>query len=891
MKFGQSKPIRIGIVGSGFSGGILARQLLRHDVNVEVTVFEKTQRRQVSNHWTQPVTGAGLNINSNAMAMLKQIDRELYEKFYVIGADREYVSSVTVEGEILYSINIVEDGLADVSGCRVRWDDANTLVRGCLGNSIIYDAEVTRCLIEEDGSISISFVKNDGFLSERNFDLLIACDGRYSSIRSTMVGVPETIFGGVCNFRILLPNCHLDGSPFDAFQDGSVFFDDLQLFYNVTPSVENLNKDSILRYDAMFTECVLRSNVRVGIMRIPASNFRHEVGESLYLFGNFAIPIGEDIPESAKTAEALYCLLSPAGGDISMTEEAKYIRDAVSGNADKLHWSRFQHTPVIYHDDKKKILFLGDASHGFCPALGQGATLAIEDACLAAHVLLSSIRENESLSVALEKISEYQMERAMTIRDMSNEAAEHILFEEGESDGMSALIKDSIAWTGKDSMSLWRDKVSDMWMGYPKIQDLNRKTWLQVELEAHSTDQFYPEFDEFLSSHLVCAVVALAQLGGDRRQVRRFLDCYTRKLEPGLNALGKIPEEANPSAKTLTDLLGERKQYYRIRQLYYDELEALDGDIDRLLRKSFPILSSGMAGSLLHGLINLGYSICSGSNKMIVEQLSYLHYTNKPIIHSKNEERDGLQHFGKGSLSFMDSLALLKQNKDLYIQLQKTREMEMRSEKEGWVSSTPQYRIAAMLEVGDMLLSYVDKVQVPGLCEIEADEVDVTALAKWTLDQAIKIYALCENKNEFVFIHGVTASWALCQIIPLLDKADALVSIRHMLCVLFVIYIVQDCPEFHSVIPEDSIFTLDDWDRVCERALANEEDIHIGKVVAVCRERWFEIRDKASCEARLCQLAVQVALDNPIHWHQYDFPDGFDVDDLIGVSGIRDNTF
>ncbi len=203
MKFGQSKPIRIGIVGSGFSGGILARQLLRHDVNVEVTVFEKTQRRQVSNHWTQPVTGAGLNINSNAMAMLKQIDRELYEKFYVIGADREYVSSVTVEREILYSINIVEDGLADVSGCRVRWDDANTLVRGCLGNSIIYDAEVTRCLIEEDGSISISFVKNDGFPSERNFDLLIACDGRYSSIRSTMVGVPETIFGGVCNFRIL----------------------------------------------------------------------------------------------------------------------------------------------------------------------------------------------------------------------------------------------------------------------------------------------------------------------------------------------------------------------------------------------------------------------------------------------------------------------------------------------------------------------------------------------------------------------------------------------------------------------------------------------------------------------------------------------------------------
>ena len=114
----RSKTVRIAIIGAGFSGAILARQLLRYDSDIEVTVFEKMQHGEVKQHWTQPVTGAGLNINANAMATLKQIDTELYEKICLIGLPRQSVTAVTVTGKQLYQMDVVKAGLADTYGCR-----------------------------------------------------------------------------------------------------------------------------------------------------------------------------------------------------------------------------------------------------------------------------------------------------------------------------------------------------------------------------------------------------------------------------------------------------------------------------------------------------------------------------------------------------------------------------------------------------------------------------------------------------------------------------------------------------------------------------------------------------------------------------------------------------
>ena len=47
--------LRVAIAGAGFSGPILARQLMRKS-GAEVVCFEKIAQKSVWKHWTQPVT-------------------------------------------------------------------------------------------------------------------------------------------------------------------------------------------------------------------------------------------------------------------------------------------------------------------------------------------------------------------------------------------------------------------------------------------------------------------------------------------------------------------------------------------------------------------------------------------------------------------------------------------------------------------------------------------------------------------------------------------------------------------------------------------------------------------------------------------------------------------
>jgi len=339
--------------------------------------------------------------------------------------------------------------------------------------------------IQEDGSIKLTIAHEDGSTSvEGGFDLLVAAEGRYSDTRSRALSTPLTTFGDVCNFRILVPNTQPNGMPWPA-ELGHGLFDDLQLIYNETPSVDTLAADSALRTDAEFTDVVLRSSPRVGIMRIPASKFKAEVGESLYIFGNFAIPSGKEVPAGAKTAEAMHCLFTPAAGEAALTPEGAFVREILTTNAESLHWSRFQDIPVKFSDETGKILMLGDAAHGFCPSLGQGATTSIEDACLAASELIGALRQGKAAALdkpglvgelrsAVARIGERQAERVATIRDISTEAGEHIRFQIGAPDGRGALDDDARAWTEDAHSSGWRDKMRHTWLGYPKLAPLTQ---------------------------------------------------------------------------------------------------------------------------------------------------------------------------------------------------------------------------------------------------------------------------------------------------------------------------------------------------------------------------------------------------------------------------------
>jgi len=66
----------------------------------------------------------------------------------------------------------------------------------------------------------------------------------------------------------------------------------------------------------------------------------------------------------------------------------------------------------------------------------------------------------------------------------------------------------------------------------------------------------------------------------------------------------------------LSNLLGARKDYYTLVSHYEMQLKTkCDDSIEILVAQNFPLLSTGLAGSALHGLIQLGYGCAAGNSR------------------------------------------------------------------------------------------------------------------------------------------------------------------------------------------------------------------------------------------------------------------------------------
>jgi len=92
--------------------------------------------------------------------------------------------------------------------------------------------------------------------------------------------------------------------------------------------------------------------------------------------------------------------------------------------------------------------------------------------------------------------------------------------------------------------------------------------------------------------------------------VFRFIDWYRQKLEPATLYM----EHSDGTYGDVSQLLGARRHYYTLLDHYEMQLKTkCDNSLVTLIAQNFPSLSTGLAGSALHGLIQLGYG-CAASN-------------------------------------------------------------------------------------------------------------------------------------------------------------------------------------------------------------------------------------------------------------------------------------
>jgi salicylate hydroxylase len=365
--------MKVVVAGAGVAGCIVARALSKVS-GVEVICLEQVVADDHSE------SGTGLNIGANGLKALKRHSPELAAAVL----DSSYLwhtwrTSLT-DGTVLFEVPI--ESVADNPGLRIRWSELYRVLRQQAGSAVRFGCEVTKVGYTDPAHTFVEYSQAGTTHRIDGIDLLVSADGRYSLTRQTLCGTPAMKQIGVAILRVLVPDT----------SGGLV--DDYEQWFN--------------------------GNSRMLGFRVPEDQY--------YLSGAFPIKLGEQIPEEEKTSEALRRHFTPAGKPPSA--QCRWLIDTLYNNGPIIHWSRLQESPALFRDPGGRVMFIGDSANGMVPTLGQGATQAIEGACMVADLLLAKLNAGEGpaqVPAWVEEAEQRRRERIRFVMEFSLDATDTML--------------------------------------------------------------------------------------------------------------------------------------------------------------------------------------------------------------------------------------------------------------------------------------------------------------------------------------------------------------------------------------------------------------------------------------------------------------------------------
>jgi len=361
------------IAGAGVAGCIVARALARVP-GLEVICLEQVSASDHSE------SGTGLNIGPNAAGALLEHDPQLHAA--VLARSYPWLTwriSLT-DGTELFRLPL--SSVADQPGIRIRWSELYTALRGEAAGLIRYDTRILDVAVNgsKNGRLQVEFESGGQHGRIEDIDLLVAGDGRYSVVRKLLAGPPAITQHGIVIFRLLVPDT----------SEGLI--DDYEQWFN--------GPNRLLAF------------------RVP--------GEAIYIAGTFPIEPGAPVPDSARDPDWLASLYTPSSR--APSAQCAWMIEQIRTNVDTIHWARLQESPPLYAVPGGRVLLLGDAAHGMVPTLGQGATQAIEDACVAARLLEDGLRlPDASVASLIERFASLRDERIRFVMNFSLEASDTLM--------------------------------------------------------------------------------------------------------------------------------------------------------------------------------------------------------------------------------------------------------------------------------------------------------------------------------------------------------------------------------------------------------------------------------------------------------------------------------
>jgi salicylate hydroxylase len=361
---------RIVVCGAGIAGSLITSGLAGRD-DIELICLERVGADE------QMDAGTGLNVGPNALTALRKIMPERAETIIANSLPWEKWSISLTDGRVLMDLALSE--VSDNPGIRIRWAELYALLRAPIAKKITYGAELRECGRDKNG-LFVGYVDRSNGSQKRveRIDLLVGGDGRYSQVRDRFFGAEAPNFLGVCLYRLLFPMG--DDCPIDDY--GQWF----------------------------------NGPNRLLAFRVP--------GDFIYCAGSFPIPADGNVPDAMKQPAALRESYMPANGRPSA--QAKYLIDSIERYANQIHWARLQDGTVRYAGEPG-VMLVGDSAHPMVPTLGQGATQAVEDACVVVDEVGRALDADEVLDVVPERVETRRLDRVQFVVDFSRQASDTML--------------------------------------------------------------------------------------------------------------------------------------------------------------------------------------------------------------------------------------------------------------------------------------------------------------------------------------------------------------------------------------------------------------------------------------------------------------------------------
>lgn len=351
--------VDIAIIGAG-PGGLSAAHALANR-GFTVSVFEQAQI-------LRPI-GAALGLAEQGYAALTAISPALSKQVRAKATNPKRLLLMRPNGEVLFAD---EAPMAGTSFTWLGWYNLQACLCEALPDlaQLNFDHSLIEFITEQsDIPIRLKFHNQ----ADRFARMLVGADGYHSVVRQQTVGDGAPLYTGTMTWRGVLPRQDL--APLaDPFTEGDGF------------------------------------QLVVGDQK----NFwMKDAGADQIAWGGTAPQVN---PE--KSASALATVLQVFEQWPPIVQQMIRATDPLS----IIETGVFDREPVTQWGDSQRVTLLGDAAHPIRPSLGQGTTLAIEDAVMLAKVLDGvKLTDSPAVSAALSRYEQTRMKVTTPLQQQARE--------------------------------------------------------------------------------------------------------------------------------------------------------------------------------------------------------------------------------------------------------------------------------------------------------------------------------------------------------------------------------------------------------------------------------------------------------------------------------------